>query len=41
MVSVDMTTVDSDVETIDVGNEEGDAELPSATAAPSAGTPRC
>jgi hypothetical protein len=38
-VLVDMTTVNSDVETIDV-DEEGDVESPSATAAPSTGTPR-
>jgi hypothetical protein len=39
-VSVDMTTVCSDVEIIDVDDEEGDVESPSATAAPSAGRPR-
>jgi hypothetical protein len=38
-VSVDTTTVSSDVETIDVDNEEGDIESPSATVAPSVGTP--
>jgi hypothetical protein len=38
-VLVDTTTVSSGVETIDVDNEEGDVESPSATATPSAGTP--
>jgi hypothetical protein len=37
--SIDTTTVSSDIETIDVDDEEGDIELPKATAAPSAGTP--
>jgi hypothetical protein len=37
---VNTTTVDFGVETIDVDNDEGDAESPSATVAPSAGTPR-
>jgi hypothetical protein len=39
-VSVDTTTVSSDVETFDVDNEVGVIKSPSATAAPSAGTPR-
>jgi hypothetical protein len=39
-VSVDTTIVSSDVETIEVDDDEGDTESPSATAAPSAGTPR-
>jgi hypothetical protein len=39
-VSVGTTTVSSDVETIDVDDEEGDVESPSATTAPSTGTPR-
>jgi hypothetical protein len=39
-VSVDTTTVSSDIETIDVDDEEGDTESPGAMAAPSAGTPR-
>jgi hypothetical protein len=39
IVSVDMTTIGSNVETIDVNDDEGDAESPSATAAPSVGTP--
>jgi hypothetical protein len=39
-VSVDTTTISSDIETIDIDNEEGDMESPSATITPSAGTPR-
>jgi hypothetical protein len=39
-VQVDMTTVSSDVETINVDDEEGDVKSPSATTSPSAGTPR-
>jgi hypothetical protein len=39
-VSVDTTTVKSDIKTIDIDNKEGNAESPSATAAPSVGTPR-
>jgi hypothetical protein len=39
-VSVEMTTVSSGVKTIEVDDDEGDAKSPSATAAPSAGTPR-
>jgi hypothetical protein len=39
-VSVDMTTVSSSIETIEVDDDERDTELPSAMAAPSAGTPR-
>jgi hypothetical protein len=39
MVSVDTTTVSSDVKTTEVDDEEGDAESPGATGAPSAGTP--
>jgi hypothetical protein len=35
-----MTTVSSDVETIDIDDEEGGIESPKATAAPSVGTPR-
>jgi hypothetical protein len=35
-----MTTVSSGVETIDVDDEEGDVESPSATVAPFVGTPR-
>jgi hypothetical protein len=38
-VLVDTTTVSSSVETIEVDDEEGDAESPGATTAPSAGTP--
>jgi hypothetical protein len=37
---VDTATVSSGVETIDVDDEDGDVESPSATAAPSAGTNR-
>jgi hypothetical protein len=39
-MSVDIAMVSSGVETIEVDDEEGDAESPSATAAPSVGTPR-
>jgi hypothetical protein len=39
-VSVEMTTVSSGVKTIEVDDDEGDAKSPSATTAPSAGTPR-
>jgi hypothetical protein len=39
-VSVHTTMVSSSVETIDVDDEEGDAESPSATATLSVGTPR-
>jgi hypothetical protein len=39
-MSVDMATVSSSVETIEVDDEEGGAESPGATVAPSAGTPR-
>jgi hypothetical protein len=39
MVSVDMTTVSSDVKTTEVDDEEGDTESPGATGAPSARTP--
>jgi hypothetical protein len=39
-VSVDTATVSSNIETIDVDDEEGDVESPSATVAPSVGTPR-
>jgi hypothetical protein len=39
-VSVETTMVDSGVKTIDVDDDEGDAESPSATVDPSAGTPR-
>jgi hypothetical protein len=39
-VSVDTTMVSSGVETIEVDDNEGDTESPSATVAPSAGTPR-
>jgi hypothetical protein len=39
-MSVDTTTISSNIETIDVDDEEGDVESPSTTAAPSAGTPR-
>jgi hypothetical protein len=39
-VSADMTTISSDVETIDVDDEEGDAESLKVAATPSAGTPR-
>jgi hypothetical protein len=38
-VSVDTTMVSSGIETIDVDDEEGDVESPSATVAQSAGTP--
>jgi hypothetical protein len=42
-VSVDMTTISSGVETIDIGDEEDDAKSPGATTTPSARTPlgRC
>jgi hypothetical protein len=36
-VLVDTTTISSDVETIDVDDEEGDAQSPKATRAPSSG----
>jgi hypothetical protein len=36
-VSVDTTTRSSDVETIDVEEDEGDVQLPKATTAPSPG----
>jgi hypothetical protein len=39
-VSVDAATVSSGVKTIEVDDEEGDAESPGAMAAPFAGTPR-
>jgi hypothetical protein len=39
-VSMDMNTISFGVETIQVDNEEGDAESPSTTAGPSARTPR-
>jgi hypothetical protein len=39
-VSVDTTMVSSGVETIEVDDNEGDTESPSAMVAPSAGTPR-
>jgi hypothetical protein len=39
-VSVDTNTVGSGVETINADDDEGNAESPSATTAPSAGTPR-
>jgi hypothetical protein len=39
-VSVDTTMVSSSVETIDIVDEAGDVESPSAIAAPSTGTPR-
>jgi hypothetical protein len=39
-VSVDMTTVSSNVETNNVDNKEGNVKSPSTTAAPSVGTPR-
>jgi hypothetical protein len=36
-VSADTTTFSSDVETIDVGDDEGDVQSPKATTAPSPG----
>jgi hypothetical protein len=39
-VLVDTATVSSGIETIEVDEEEGDAESPIATVAPSVGTPR-
>jgi hypothetical protein len=36
-VSVDTTTISSDVETIDVDDEDGDTQSPKATKAPSPG----
>jgi hypothetical protein len=39
-LSVDMAMVSSAVETIEVDDEEGDAESPGATVAPSTGAPR-
>jgi hypothetical protein len=39
-VLVDTTTISSGVETIEVDDKEGDVGLPSATVAPSVGTPR-
>jgi hypothetical protein len=39
-VSADTTTINSDIETIDVDDGEGDVKSPKATTAPSAGTPR-
>jgi hypothetical protein len=39
-VSLDTTTISSDVETIDVDDGEGDIESPKEIATPSAGTPR-
>jgi hypothetical protein len=39
-VSLDTTTISSDVETINVDDGEGDVESPKATTAPSARTPR-
>jgi hypothetical protein len=36
-VSTDTTTINSDVETIDIEDDEGDVQLPKATTAPSSG----
>jgi hypothetical protein len=38
-VLVDTTTISSGIENIEVDDDEGDAESPSATTTPSAGTP--